>query len=273
MIFDPVFVWRLFTVTGIAFVAIVSLFVIRDRLRRNVPLDLNQHPDSIARSILRLARTTGQPRRANRSARRSGVSPSLWSHLWRSPAVRRTVKLQITVLVLLSMVEVFANAAPWVVVYRGLPFFPIFRTYQESVFGGDVDLSIDYRDPYLQKLIAEWGGFMLWPPIRFSHDNHDFMTATPSPSPPTWLLSEEQCKAVVERWGLTGCRDLEYHWLGTDEQGRDVAARVLYGARLYLILVILVVAMVTFTGIAIAMGRYLLGVRQRSVALVSIVAR
>ena len=57
MIFDPAFVWRLFTVTGIAFVAIVSLFVVREFYNglRKVPLDLNQHPDSIARSILRLA--------------------------------------------------------------------------------------------------------------------------------------------------------------------------------------------------------------------------
>jgi microcin C transport system permease protein len=46
------------------------------------------------------------------------------------------------------------------------------------------------------------------------------------------MLTEEQCKAVVERKGLTGCRDLEYNWLGTDDQGRDVVARLLYGFRI-----------------------------------------
>src|SRR5262249_44024678 len=84
MIFDPVFVWDFLTLTGIAFVAIASLFVIREfyNLRRRVPLDLNQDPESIARSILRLARATRLPRRTERSARHSGVSPLLWSHLW-----------------------------------------------------------------------------------------------------------------------------------------------------------------------------------------------
>jgi microcin C transport system permease protein len=106
------------------------------------------------------------------------------------------------------------------------------RTYSETTFGGDFETEADYRDPYLQKLIAEKGGFMIWPPIRYSYNTHNLDLPTPAPSPPTWMLTEAQCKAVVERKGLQGCRDLEYNWLGTDDQGRDVVARLIYGFRI-----------------------------------------
>jgi microcin C transport system permease protein len=128
--------------------------------------------------------------------------------------------------------EFIANDKPFYVRYDGRSYFPVFVTYPETTFGGDFETAADYRDPYLQKLVAEKGGFMLWPPIRYSYNTHNLDLPTPAPSPPTWMLTEQQCKAVVERKGLTGCSDLEYNWLGTDDQGRDVAARLLYGFRL-----------------------------------------
>jgi microcin C transport system permease protein len=128
--------------------------------------------------------------------------------------------------------EFIANDKPFFVRYDGRSYFPVLFTYAETTFGGDFETGADYRDPYLQKLIAEKGGFMLWPPIRYSYNTHNLDLPTPAPSKPTWMLTEEQCKAVVERKGLTGCRDLEYNWLGTDDQGRDVVARLLYGFRI-----------------------------------------
>ncbi len=112
------------------------------------------------------------------------------------------------------------------------PIFPVFVTYPETAFGGDFETAADYRDPYLQKLIAEKGGFMMWPPIRYSYNTHNLDLPTPAPSKPTWMLTEAAMQAVVERKGLSGCRDLEYNWLGTDDQGRDVVARLIYGFRL-----------------------------------------
>ena len=105
-------------------------------------------------------------------------------------------------------------------------------TYSETTFGGEFETAADYRDPYLQKQIAEKGGFMLWPLIRYSYSTHNLDLPTPAPSKPTWLLTEEQCRPVVERKGLKSCRDLEYNWLGTDDQGRDVVARLIYGFRI-----------------------------------------
>ena len=73
---------------------------------------------------------------------------------------------------------------------------------------------------------------MYFPPVHFSYSTHNLNLPTPAPSPPTWMLTEEQCKAAAEKIGGTGCRDLEYNWLGTDDQGRDVLARLIYGFRI-----------------------------------------
>jgi microcin C transport system permease protein len=68
--------------------------------------------------------------------------------------------------------------------------------------------------------------------IRYSYGTHNLDLPTPAPSPPTWMLTEAQCKEVVQKKSLRSCRDLEYNWLGTDDQGRDVVARLIYGFRI-----------------------------------------
>src|SRR6266550_2260280 len=137
------------------------------------------------------------------------------------------------VLFVLSLfAEFIANDKPLYVRFDGKSYFPVFVTYPETAFGGEFETAADYRDPYLQKLIAEKGGYMLWPLIRYSYNTHNLDLPTPAPSKPTWLLTEQQCKAVAERKGLSGCRDLEYNWLGTDDQGRDVVTRLIYGFRI-----------------------------------------
>src|ERR1700719_2855707 len=128
--------------------------------------------------------------------------------------------------------EFIANDKPFLVEYDGKYYVPALFTYAETTFGGDFETLANYRDPYLQKLIADKGGFMLWPPIRFSFDTIISDPPAPFPSKPTWLLTEAECKEIVERQHLTGCGDLEYNWLGTDQNGRDVVARMLYGFRL-----------------------------------------
>jgi microcin C transport system permease protein len=128
--------------------------------------------------------------------------------------------------------EFVANDRPFLIRVDGKTFFPIFVTYPETAFGGEFETAADYRDPYLRKLIAERGGTVLWPPIRYSYNTHNLDLPTPAPSPPTWMLTEAQCKPIVQKKGLSGCRDLEYNWLGTDDQGFDVVARLIYGFRI-----------------------------------------
>jgi microcin C transport system permease protein len=128
--------------------------------------------------------------------------------------------------------EFIANNKPILVSYDGHWYTPIFHYYPETTFGGEFETEADYRDPYLVKKIAEKNGWMLFPPIHYSYTTSNLDLPTPAPSPPTWMLSEKQCKAVAERKGVSGCAGLEQNWLGTDDQGRDVLARVIYGFRI-----------------------------------------
>ena len=127
--------------------------------------------------------------------------------------------------------NVIANDRPLMIKYDGHLYWPVLFNYAETTFGGDFETTADYRDPYIQKQIAAKGGSIIWPPVRYSYDTHNLDLPTPAPSPPTWRLTEEQCKAVVQKKGLKGCSDLEYNWFGTDDQGRDVLARLIYGFR------------------------------------------
>ena len=127
--------------------------------------------------------------------------------------------------------EFIANDKPFMVKYAGHYYFPALFTYAETAFGGEFETAADYRDPFVQKLVVDSGGYMVWPPIRYSYDTHNLDLPTPAPSKPTWLLTEQECRPVVERKGLKSCADLEWNWLGTDDQGRDVLARLIYGFR------------------------------------------
>lgn len=104
--------------------------------------------------------------------------------------------------------EFISNDKPLLLSYDGGLYAPVFKQYPETTFGGDFETEADYRDSYVQDLINE-KGWMIWPPIRFSYDTINYNLSQPAPSPPTWE-----------------------NILGTDDQGRDVAARVIYGFRI-----------------------------------------
>jgi microcin C transport system permease protein len=155
-----------------------------------------------------------------------------------------------TLFILSLFANVIANDKPLMVRFDGKFYWPTFINYSETTFGGDFETTADYRDPFLQKLIAEKGGSIIWPPIRYSYNTHNLDLPTPAPSKPTWLLTEEQCRQVVERKGLRGCRDLEYNWLGTDDQGRDLVARLIYGFRISVLFGLTLTIISSIIGIA-----------------------
>jgi len=146
--------------------------------------------------------------------------------------------------------EFIANDKPFLVKYDGQYYFPAVVTYPETTFGGEFETAADYRDPYVQKLIVEKGGYMLWPPIRYSYDTHNLDLPTPAPSKPTWLLTEAQCQPVAERKGVKGCAGLEWNWLGTDDQGRDVLARLIYGFRISVLFGLTLTVVSSLVGVA-----------------------
>lgn len=105
--------------------------------------------------------------------------------------------------------EFFANDKPFLVKYNGAYYTPIFKMYTEKQFGGEFETEADYRDPEVQRLIHEKGGWMVWPLIPYSYRTIKLDLPVPAPSPPSWD-----------------------NLLGTDDQGRDVLARVIYGFRI-----------------------------------------
>ena len=105
--------------------------------------------------------------------------------------------------------EIIANDKPIVVRYDGEWFFPVFKRYPETAFGGEFPLQANYKSPYIQELIAEKDGWMVRPAIPFNYSSINYELQVPAPAPPS----------------------LE-NWLGTDDQGRDVLARVIYGFRI-----------------------------------------
>ncbi len=116
------------------------------------------------------------------------------------------------ILFILSLfAEVIANDKPIIVNYKGEYYFPIINNPPETVFDGVLPSPADYQDPFVIKQI-EQNGFMLMPPIPFSYDTINYHLNSPAPSAPTAT-----------------------NWLGTDDQGRDVAARLIYGLRLSVI--------------------------------------
>jgi microcin C transport system permease protein len=128
--------------------------------------------------------------------------------------------------------EFIANDKPLLVKYDGHYYMPVLKSYPETAFGGMFETEAVYRDPAVKEMIAKSHGWILWPPIRFSYDTPNKTPPMAFPVKPTWMLTEEDCKRAVEQ-GFHPCNDdLEWNWLGTDDAGRDVVARSIYGFRI-----------------------------------------
>jgi microcin C transport system permease protein len=105
--------------------------------------------------------------------------------------------------------EFIANDKPLMVTYQGSTYFPVFKIYPETVFGGDFETEAEYRESDVRELITSKGGKIYWPLIRYSYRTVNLNLKTPAPAPPSGE-----------------------NWLGTDDQARDVVARLVYGFRI-----------------------------------------
>jgi microcin C transport system permease protein len=122
--------------------------------------------------------------------------------------------------------ELIANDRPLLVRYDGQFFFPVFVNYPETTFGGDLPTSADYRDPVVKGQI-ETKGFLIWPLIPFGDHTINYDLRSPAPSPPDPV-----------------------DWLGTDDQGRDVLARLIYGFRISVLFGLTLTILSSIIGVA-----------------------
>ena len=152
--------------------------------------------------------------------------------------------------------ELIANDKQILVRYKGELLVPVLIDYPEAKFGGFLAVT-DYKDPVILEEIGA-NGWMLWPPIRHSYNsiNKDYpQLRGPEgrclgfPAPPAWATKAEICDAPVDqlaRYNAIGNRN----WLGTDDQGRDVVARMIYGFRVSVMFGLILTILASIIGIA-----------------------
>jgi microcin C transport system permease protein len=125
-----------------------------------------------------------------------------------------------------SFAEFLANDKPLLIIHQGSVYMPVFKAYPETDFGGDFATEADYRDAFVVDLIESKGGKIFWPPLRYSYNTINLNLTVPAPAPPS-----------------------AENWLGTDDQGRDVVARLIYGFRISV-----------FFGLALTIASSLIGI-------------
>lgn len=124
------------------------------------------------------------------------------------------------------MAELLSNDKPLVARYNGELVFPVLQTYSEKTFGGDFDSPADYLDPFIRDQFRKNGNWAIYPPNTYRFDTLNYFATSPNPAPPSGE-----------------------NWLGTDDRGRDVTARLLYGFRVS----VLFALALTFTGVLLGM--------------------
>jgi microcin C transport system permease protein len=122
--------------------------------------------------------------------------------------------------------EFIANDRPILIRYDGAFYMPIFTAYPETTFGGEFPTEADYRDATVQNLVHQ-KGWMIWPPIPFGARTINYDLPVPAPAPPSAV-----------------------DWLGTDDQGRDVLARLIYGVRISILFGLALTVFSSVIGIA-----------------------
>lgn len=124
------------------------------------------------------------------------------------------------------LAETISNDVPLLVIHDGKPYFPLLKAYPETTFGGEFETETDYRDPYIIELLSKNGNKIIFPLNKHSYQSINFNIDEPVPSPPT-----------------------RENILGTDDRGRDVFARLLYGFRLSVLFGFALTAVGTLVGI------------------------
>jgi microcin C transport system permease protein len=157
----------------------------------------------------------------------SPINKRRWNNFKKNRRGYFSLWIFLALFIITLFAEFIANDKPLMLEYDGHYYFPVFVTYPETAFGGEFQTEADYRDPYVQDLIAKKGGWALWPPIRYSYRTINLNLREPAPSRPD-----------------------DENLLGTDDQGRDVLARVIYGFRISVLFGLILTVFSSIIGIA-----------------------
>lgn len=170
-------------------------------------------PSGTTTDITKAPQTPAQRRWTNFKANRRG-----WYSLW----------IFLVIFTITLFAEFIANDKPIFMYHQDEVYWPVLQTYTEEELGGVLPIEADYKDPYVQNMIKEAGGWMLWPPIPFSYDTIDWYIDGHAPNPPSWR-----------------------HPLGTDDGAKDVLARLIYGFRLSVLFGLALTVLSSAIGIAV----------------------
>jgi microcin C transport system permease protein len=208
---------------------------------------------AISRAGLSLDRLPGFGGIGN--ALRSPINRRRWENFRANRRGYWSLWLFLVLFIVSLFAELIANDKPIVASYKGELLFPAFVDYPESKFGGFYAIT-DYKDPLIADEINA-NGWVVWPPIRYSYSsiNKDYPRIKGAqdrclgfPAPPPWATTAQFCDAnpgQIARYREIGNRN----WLGTDDGGRDVVARVIYGLRISLLFGILLTVLSSVIGI------------------------
>ncbi len=173
-----------------------------------------------------LAASPATPRRPRLLGMR--VTP-LTLRRWAAFKANRRGYVSAIIFLILFVVSLFAefiaNDRPLLIVHDGGIYVPVLKDYPETTFGGTFATNADYTDPYVQSLIDD-KGWALWPPIPFTYRTAVANLPSPAPTPPDGI-----------------------NWLGTDANGRDVMARVIYGFRISVLFGLVLTIVSTVIGV------------------------
>lgn len=171
---------------------------------------------------------------ASQPARRPWLSP-LNQRRWQNFKANRRGYWSLWIFLVLFVLslgsEFIANDKPILAYYKGELLAPVIIDYPEEKFGGFLAIT-DYRDPIIAEEI-EANGWLIWPPVRYSYRTVNNEIPEAAPAKPSWLYDKEtRCGRYVDGVGDPDCRLGNWNWLGTDDQARDVLARIIYGFRI-----------------------------------------
>lgn len=166
----------------------------------------------------------------------SDLTQRRWRAFTQNKRAKYSAIILLVMLFISAISELIANDKPLIIKYKGEFLFPLAVSYTDEFFGGDFPTEADYKDEFIVREISN-NGWMLMPLIPFAYDTVDYNLQNPAPTQPSKI-----------------------HWLGTDDEGRDIVARIIYGIRLSVCFAVLLTGLSSIIGVLVgALQGYLGG--------------